>query len=154
MLLPRGYNERLQRSFSWPRMRWSDFQQMWLLEAKTAYGRVDVDPSGLNPDALIQRREGYTKIGEYTPGGLPPLDRFIPLLEKNWTGGRTFLSRFGAGSNQSQEERWDAAMIEREAKIAASKREEQRLRNYETANELWDMEHTTKVAVPQNFVQE
>ncbi len=151
MDLPKGYNERLQRSFSWLRMRWSDFRQMWLLEAKTAYGRVDVDPSLCNPDTLIQRRDGYTAIGEYTPGGLPPLDRFIPLLEKNWTGGRTFAERHG-GTDENQEEAWNRELVEREAQKAKAKREEQRLVNYEQANELWDLAHeTVRVTVPQNF---
>ena len=143
MNLTKGYNERLQRTFPWLRMRWSDYKQMWLLEAKTAYGRMDVNPTTCNPDTLIQRREGYTPIGEYTPGGLPPLERFIPLLEKNWTGGRAFTRQYGGGSAESQEAALNREIIEREAQKALTRRKDQRLQNYETANRLWDIEHKT-----------
>lgn len=150
MRLPNGYNERLQRSFSWLRMRWSEYQLMWLLEAKTAYGRTDIDPGLCNPDALVQRRDGYTKVGEYTPAGLPPLDRFIPLLQRNWTGGRTFAEKH-TGTAENQEDAWNRELVEREAKIASSKREEQRLQNYDIANQLWDIEHTASVQVPHSY---
>lgn len=151
MDLPRNYNRRLQKAYPNLRMRWSDYRECWLLEMKANYGRIDVNPEECTPDTFIQRRDGYCLAGEYTPRGLPPLDRFIPLLRRNDTA----LMPLGGGPDEAQTQRLERIYLEQEAKVKKDKRAVERDRNYEQADILWDVAHgTTRAQVPANFQQE
>lgn len=82
----RRYNKTLQRTYPDCRIRWSERKHEWLLERKSNYARLDIDPSKYPSEAVdtfIQRRDGYYLAGRYHPRGLPPADVLVRILVAN-----------------------------------------------------------------------
>jgi len=91
VILPRGYNRRLQRRDRLLRMRWSPRRECWLLERKATFGRMDRDPATLPYDTYVQLRDGYHELWTYPPRALPPVDALVRQLDRadTWRPGVT-----------------------------------------------------------------
>lgn len=66
------------------RMRWSDRRELWLLERKAAYERVDLDPDVYGDrehDTIRQLADGYFTLGVYQPHDLPTVHQLIAYLK-------------------------------------------------------------------------
>jgi hypothetical protein len=159
MLAPMGdrslkrYNKKLQQTYPDCRIRWSERQEVWLLERKARFARLDINPKNYPSEAVdtfIQLRDGYYRAGRYEPTGLPPVELLVKILLANDTA----LMAVEGKTPEDQANAWcDAAEeMEREAKRRAAK--EQTFEHSGIGSDMYDQlawAEGRRVSVPRNL---
>ena len=78
------YERRLKRAFPDMRLRWSNQNHEWLLEAKNTRGCSNIDPNQYPveaTDTFIRARDGDYLLLPFEPRDLPPIQVLIQGLE-------------------------------------------------------------------------
>lgn len=156
MLAPMGdrelkrYNKTLQRAYPDCRLRWSERREEWLLERKSNYARLDIDPAKYPAsavDTFIQRRDGYYLAGFYHPRGLPPAELLVKILQANDPNRMDIPGE----TPEEQAQYFIDKMEEREREVIQKGREENSFAGSGVGAELYDQlawAEGRRVAVP------
>lgn len=130
------YAKRLAGAFPDVRLRWSEQNHEWLLEAKTSRLHVHlVDPDRYPVEAMdtfIRHRDGYFLLRPFAPDELPSCTLLIRGLE---TGERV-RQRYEAQDLAN-------ALDERDAATTEQKRQKRREKCRELGSELYDARWTS-----------
>lgn len=166
------FNTKLQRDFPRYRVRWSDFANVYKIEAKLGTGYWDVNPALYknNPDLLAQVQDGYIEWGEITTGDRARCAHCtntvkVPVREFkevkcSWCDmsqpARAYFElnddliyhfrKLSRNTNHTGRHRsHNSSLFDRDMDIALDNA------LYNTRAEGWRMNNGVRVAVPQNF---